>query len=83
MRRARRLPKRLVRLTTLSVCLALILIALAMAPLPNVNSRETSPQVQENLKSGSGLRFLRFSQPWVNCINFAGDNIKQEQTGTD
>ena len=52
MRRARRLPKRLVRLTTLSVCLALILIALAMAPLPNVNSRETSPQVQGRQGSG-------------------------------
>src|SRR6185503_14070904 len=56
MRRARRLPKRLVRLTTLSACLALILTSVSMSPLPLVSGRGALPQGQGNQESNSKAR---------------------------
>src|SRR5712692_8363704 len=52
MRRAHRLPKRLVRLTSLCACLALVLTSLAMVPPLRVSGRVTLPSAQDQDNQG-------------------------------
>src|SRR5229473_2422762 len=46
MRRARRFPQRLVRWTSVWVCLALVVTSLAMVPVPLVNGKGEIPATQ-------------------------------------
>jgi YD repeat-containing protein len=54
MRRAHRLPKRLVRLTSLCACLALVLTSLAMVPPLRVSGRVTFSSTQDKQDPDNG-----------------------------
>jgi YD repeat-containing protein len=63
MRRAHRLPKRLIRLTSLCACLALVLTSLAMIPPVQVSGRITFPSTQDKQDPDNGKALKVKAEP--------------------